>query len=242
MPRTERVFERDYLLHAMSGAIRLEAAGRTWLLPPTFAAWVPADTPIVLEMTVPVRSASVLFVPDFADGAVAWPDRVAGFAMTPLAREMALRCRRWGPDGAGWGPEAAAFFAAFAGVIAELAQAPMDLWRPASDDEGLSRAIRHTEAHAAEPITIAQVARAAAMSERTLLRRYADELGMTWSQSLRRVRMIDAIERLLGTDHPVTAIALEVGYASPSAFNAAFREYTGTTPSKMRAGDGVRLD
>ena len=230
MPRTERVFDRDYLLHTLSGAIRVSTPAATWLLPPTFAAWIPAGTPIVLEMPRPVRTASVLYAPGVAGG----PSGTCAFAMSLLAREMARHCRRWGPDCADHGPEAAAFFEALAALVRELAKVPLELWRPHSDDPALARAIRHTEVHAAGPLTVGEVASAAAMSERTLLRRYGEELGLTWGQSLRRVRMIAAIERLLSTDDPVTTIALEVGYASSSAFNAAFRDYTGTTPSDLR--------
>jgi AraC-like DNA-binding protein len=47
--------------------------------------------------------------------------------------------------------------------------------------------------------------------------------------------MIRAIEALAGTGDSVTAVALSVGYSSISAFNAAFREFTGRTPTEYRA-------
>ncbi|WP_420111776.1 helix-turn-helix domain-containing protein [Pseudactinotalea sp.] len=40
---------------------------------------------------------------------------------------------------------------------------------------------------------------------------------------------------LAGGDVPVTRIAYDVGYGSLSAFNAAFRDLTGMTPTTYRA-------
>jgi AraC-like DNA-binding protein len=47
--------------------------------------------------------------------------------------------------------------------------------------------------------------------------------------------VLRAVELLAADDAPVTRIAHEVGYGSLSAFNAAFRELTGATPSDYRA-------
>ena len=58
---------------------------------------------------------------------------------------------------------------------------------------------------------------------------------MTWRATLRRMRVLRAVELLAADDTPITMIAHEVGYGSLSAFNAAFRELTHTTPSGCRA-------
>ena len=56
---------------------------------------------------------------------------------------------------------------------------------------------------------------------------------MTWRAVLRRMRVLRAIEELAGESvrHDV---AHAVGYASLSAFNAAFRDLTGRTPTQYR--------
>ena len=58
---------------------------------------------------------------------------------------------------------------------------------------------------------------------------------MTWRAVLRRQRLLRAIEELAAGDEPVTRIAFAVGYSSLSAFNAAFLELTGRTPTDYRA-------
>ena len=58
---------------------------------------------------------------------------------------------------------------------------------------------------------------------------------MTWSAVLRRMRVLRAIERLATSEDSVTTIAHAVGYTSLSAFNLAFRDLTGRTPTQYRS-------
>ena len=47
--------DRHYLLYSAKGAIRLEAEDRHWMLPPSRAAWIPANTPITVTLTQPIE-------------------------------------------------------------------------------------------------------------------------------------------------------------------------------------------
>lgn len=67
------------------------------------------------------------------------------------------------------------------------------------------------------------------MSSRTLTRRFEAELGLTLRSWKRRLRLFRAIE-LLGGGHSVTATAMDLGYASASAFIFAFRSEFGCSP------------
>jgi AraC-like DNA-binding protein len=49
------------------------------------------------------------------------------------------------------------------------------------------------------------------------------------------MRVLQAIEELANGEDCVTTIAHTVGYTSLSAFNAAFRDLTGRTPTRYRA-------
>ena len=59
---------------------------------------------------------------------------------------------------------------------------------------------------------------------------------MTWRGALRRLRVLHAIELLAGTERTVTQIAMDVGYSSLSAFESAFRDLVGNSPTEYRAG------
>jgi len=67
------------------------------------------------------------------------------------------------------------------------------------------------------------------MSARTIARAFRAETGMTFTQWRTRVRMIAAVE-LLGAGEPVGLVARRVGYATISAFSAAFSRTMGRPP------------
>src|SRR5881394_3316234 len=58
--------DRHYLLCASRGALRLEAHGMSWVLPPARAALIAAGEPIQVAIPLPVTTSSVLFDPGFA--------------------------------------------------------------------------------------------------------------------------------------------------------------------------------
>ena len=78
-----------------------------------------------------------------------------------------------------------------------------------------------------------EIASHLAMSEATLRRRLADE-GVTLSELLVDTRMSFALTLLQSTDLPVTRIANDVGYESPSRFAVRFRQRFGFAPSDIR--------
>jgi transcriptional regulator GlxA family with amidase domain len=105
---------------------------------------------------------------------------------------------------------------------------------PAAKSPGLVRAMAWTEERMAEAPDFETLARDIAMTPRSLARRFAGEMGMTWRQALRRLRMIRALELLAEPAASITQTAFAVGYSSLSAFNAAFLDFTGETPSSYR--------
>ena len=119
-------------------------------------------------------------------------------------------------------------------VSLRLAATPSPLCLPLPASEPLRRALDLTEAAAGEAPTFAEIARQTGQSTRARSRRFADEMGMTWRQALCRIRMMRAVEALAGSDAPVTDIAFQVGYNSISAFNAAFRDLLGVSPTRYR--------
>ena len=68
-------------------------------------------------------------------------------------------------------------------------------------------------------------------SGRTLARLFKRETGMTFGEWRRQRILLAALERL-SENHSVTTVALELGYNSPSAFIAMFRQCLGMTPTQ----------
>ncbi|CAN5828877.1 helix-turn-helix transcriptional regulator [soil metagenome] len=229
-------FPGHYLLYASTGAFHLEVGNARWLLPPQRAAWVAVGTPLRLTGAGTGATSSVLFVeqalPQFA-----FICRV--FAVSALAREMLLYAMRWGADREPT-PDSAAnqsadyFFQSLATVCIELAAQPDELWLPQAQSTELRTALDYTLNNLGDALTVSDVARAVSVSERTLARRFTEETSMTWTHYVRRARMIRAMELLGAVEPKIIDIAYAVGFTSISAFNHAFREFTGETPSSYR--------
>ncbi|MGA7460866.1 MAG: AraC family transcriptional regulator [Candidatus Korobacteraceae bacterium] len=78
--------------------------------------------------------------------------------------------------------------------------------------------------------TLAQLCKQAGASKRTVERLFLEEAGMTFGKWRQQLRLMQAV-RLLASGAPVTQVALEAGYSTPSAFISMFRKLLGTTPS-----------
>jgi AraC-like DNA-binding protein len=231
-PPRELCVDRHYLLCASTGALRLEAQGQSWLLPPARAALIEAGQSIRVSIPQPVTTASVLFDTGLTP---APPAPLAVFDLSPLARTLVAECREWGQSDQPLPAYAATLFAALAAVTWRLAERPGPVVVLAGRSTELRRALELTQEHLGGDIRFENVAGKVGLTPRSLARRFEGEIGMSWRAVLRRMRVLRAIEELAADDTPVTEIAFSVGYASLSAFNAAFRGLTGCTPTEYRA-------
>jgi transcriptional regulator GlxA family with amidase domain len=84
-------------------------------------------------------------------------------------------------------------------------------------------------------LPLAELARAAATSTRTLARRVRAALGLTPRALVHQIRMQHAVHLLETTRAPVDEVAARVGYADAAAFRRVFRKVVGESPRAHRA-------
>lgn len=87
----------------------------------------------------------------------------------------------------------------------------------------------------AEPISLAEVARAVGRSPSHLTAAVREHTGMTVLQWITERRMADARRRLQQTDEEISIIAERVGYADPAYFTRLFRRAHGRSPREFRS-------
>jgi len=231
-PARDLCVDHHYLLCVSTGALRLEAQGQAWLLPPARAALIEAGRTIRVSNPQPVTTASVLF----DTGRTASPPApLTVFDLSPLARALVTECGTWGESDRPLTAYADTLFAALAAVTWRQAEQPSPVVVPAGRTPELRRALQLTEQQLCGEVRFEDLANQVGLAPRSLARRFEDETAMSWRAVLRRMRVLRAIEELAAGDTPVTEIAFMVGYRSLSAFNAAFRELTGRTPTQYRA-------
>lgn len=217
------------LVYASSGAMRVSTPDAAWLVPPTRAIWVPGGTPHEIQMRGSVAMRTLYLAPSGGDPRL---DVCRAIEVAPLLRELILHIVRIGmldvDDLA---------HARLEGLLIDLLAAgetaPLELPLPADP-----RARAFAERLLAEPgseAAFADLARGSGASLRTLQRLFLGETGLSLDAWRVRARMQQAVVAL-SSGASVTSAALDAGYASPSAFIAAFKKAFGVTPAKWRAG------
>jgi transcriptional regulator GlxA family with amidase domain len=101
--------------------------------------------------------------------------------------------------------------------------------------------------HLSQPLTVAQLARVANQSPRTLARRFRETLGTSPLQWLLEQRVRLAQELLETTDEPIEAIARRAGFGTAVNLRQHFGRITSVSPQSYRhvfrrRGNGARAD
>ncbi len=223
----DRSHDWHQLTYAVRGQLEVITQDARRIVPADRAVWVPAGTQHTEVMRAPCSVRSIYVAP----GATAIAaDRCRTIAVTPLLRELILHVSRIGAL-----DRRQAHQARLVDVVLDLLAAaedvPLELRSPRDP-----RARRFAELVTDDPgadATIAQLARKAGASVRTLERCFLAETGLPVGEWRRRVRLFHAL-RLLEAGTSVTEVALDVGYASTSAFTAAFTRQFGRPPTGRR--------
>jgi len=97
------------------------------------------------------------------------------------------------------------------------------------------RVIDYIHTHAADDLSLDQLADVAAMSRFHWHRVFTAIMGASPAQIIRSVRMHKATMLLLRTDLPISEIAARVGYPNDRSFARTFKDAYGQTPKAFRA-------
>ncbi|RIK85771.1 MAG: AraC family transcriptional regulator [Hyphomicrobiales bacterium] len=215
------------LVYAVAGVLTVSVEGRRYAIPPEQAAWVPAG---MLHGSATLLGAEFHSLYVAADPAFGLAGREMVFAVPPLLRALILEVAAL---------EAAAERGPYRDQVLALVLSHLRRMRPAAaalpwpGDPRLVRLCEALHARPDDPLPVAEWGRRLGMSERTLARRFLDETGMTLRAWRRRLRLFRGLE-LLEAGMSVTDIAIELGYASTSAFIYMFRAETGESPDAYR--------
>lgn len=98
-------------------------------------------------------------------------------------------------------------------------------------DDRVAAAIRRMHERPTEQWTVANLARASAMSRSAFFDRFRQTVGMAPMEYLLHWRMVLAKDLLRLREGSIAEIARRVGYGSASAFSVAFLRHVGTPPS-----------
>lgn len=98
----------------------------------------------------------------------------------------------------------------------------------------LIRLDRFIAGHLSSPLSVADLAREACLSEAHFRQCFREQAGLSPWQYVRNRRLEAARQLLTGSELPLSEVAARTGFASQSAFSHACREVFGASPSGLR--------
>lgn len=222
-PHTHR---KHQLMFATRGVLHVSTPSSEWILPPSRAIWIHANTVHHVELKKPA-CASVLYIQPSALSASNL-DQCIVLDVPPLVKELITTCTRFR-----WNYPLDSPQARIAQVLLDqlslVDQAPVSLPLPVDTRAlAVAHAVR-TNPAGREPL--ADLAESCGTSARTVERLFTMEIGLSFGVWRQRLRLIVALE-MLAYGAPVATAAMEVGYSTPSAFVVAFRNMFGVTPAR----------
>ncbi len=230
LPPSARIRRHRHHLHQIvypsSGAVSVTTPAGTWITPTNRAIWIPAGVWHEHRFHGHTRFHGVALEPERYRRGPAAPTVLA---VNPLMRELIVACSQ---SDAVDTDEHHRMLA----VIHDQLQTTSihePLWIPTPTDSRLQQACALITDNLAAPLALRHISNRVGVSQRTLSRLFADELGMTYPQWRTQVRLQHAL-MLLAENHGVTAVALTCGWATPSAFIDTYRRAFGHTPGARR--------
>lgn len=212
------------------GVLVMGASGRTWVLPPSLALWIPAGVAHSVAVSGPTTMLSIYVEPDRCP--LTWVEPTV-VASTGLAGALAAHLAQ-----ADLSPgERARAEAVLWDVL--VARPIVTLAPPTPTDERARAVAEGLLADVTDERTLAEWGRSVGASPRTLARLFASETGVGFERWRTTARLAAALP-LLANGMSVGATSRRVGYATPSAFVAAFRRVVGSTPAEYVRPGGER--
>jgi AraC-like DNA-binding protein len=216
------------LLCACTGAMTVYGGRSSWIIPPGNAVFIPAGITHSIRMWGGVALRSLYFPAGQQAPALAG-DQCRVLSVTPLLRELVLRVIELRALDA----RIPAHESLLNVLLDEMNLAPeKPLVLPLPADARAMAVARHLLAAPSTPETLDDLAHCYGAGRRTLERLFQRETGLSFGLWRQKVRLLDAI-RLLAEGNSVTVAALDTGYASLSAFIAAFKKTFGYTPGRL---------
>ncbi|WP_240504592.1 AraC family transcriptional regulator [Tsuneonella mangrovi] len=217
------------LLYASSGVMSVVVDAESFVIPPQRALWIPAGALHEVSCRGPVSIRTLYFEDALGDlaGSECRVIEISDF-LKALILEL-IRCK----DNHDVGGRQERIVELLIDEVRAMPVAPFSAKMPT--DYRLLRVCRRILENPADDSDLDDYASLAGMSRRTFTRLFRQETGMGLAVWRQQVRLMEAVS-LLAMGQPVTTVAFDVGYESPSAFSAMFHRSFGSSPSHYRPG------
>jgi len=218
---------RAQLIFAIAGTMTVRAADGLWILPPSNALWVPAGVVHQIRTSGPVEMRTLYIQPGHAQRI---RNECHVMFVSPLLRELIVRAMEL-PALYDQHGMAGRVMMLILDEVARLPAQPLGLRMPA--DARLLRLCEIVLRDLSAIDSIARLGAAVGLSERSVIRLFPKETGLSFRRWHNQARLLKAFE-LLDQGQSLTRVALDVGYSGPSAFAKMCRRTLGKAPTALR--------
>lgn len=216
--------QKHQLIYATSGCINLSFDDLQCVLPPTKAAWIPANLSHCAVMRNIVAYRSIYFDPQ---AIMNLPSELKVININPLLTELINRMGYWQ-----WDKPVIEQYHTLGLFLEELKLAPeQPLLLPIPKDKRLKTWLAAMQKQECFPQPLSVMASDIGASSKTISRIFIQETGMPYQAWRQQFRLQKAIE-YLSLGEPINQIAAKLHFCSDSAFISFFKLHTNTTPRK----------
>jgi len=199
-----------------------------WVVPPLRAVWIPALTDHQINVSGELSMRTLYIDPTFFYGPM---ESCCVINVSPLLKELILHAVSLPRLYPLRGPEERLLMVLL-DRIKDMSINPLQL--PIPVDARLKKIYKHLSTNPGNNRTLEDWGKIVGATGRTLARHFRLETGMSFVQWRQQIRIMEAL-KLLGMKDPVTTVAFELGYESPSAFISMFKKALGKTPGQYFA-------
>lgn len=223
---------RAQFLYGMTGLMEVNTDDGAWVVPPYSGVWIPAGKPHRVRM-LGVSTRSLYIEPEAAPRLARHCEvLVVGALLHQLlfaSAEVPTRYDEAGRDGA-----------LMRLLLHELrCAATLPLFAPQPRDPRLARLCAAFLQRPSIQASPSEWARRLSKSPRTFARFFKQQTGLSFGAWRQQACLLAALPKLTA-GASITAVALELGYDSPSAFSTMFRKALGQPPSVFVASSPTR--
>lgn len=220
--------KKGQVIFSASGTMSVITAAGSFVIVHNRAAWIPPGVEHQVKALDSLQLRTLFIDPTAVQKLPQHPSLIS---VSPLIRELILyavsrpTCYDFG----------SADDRVMSVLLEQLDPAPAPSFHvPMPKDPRLLRVANALLENPADPRTLEEFAKSAGASTRTLTRLFQEETNMPFRQWRLQVRLTGALKRL-AQNEPISNIALDLNYSTPSSFVVAFKKAFGVTPGRYFA-------
>lgn len=236
-------FERNYdthyhlkgqLSYVEDGIAYVTIKNQQFIVPARYFIWIPKNVPHKLKVSHSATQLHSIYFPEFLDVTNDFHNEFGIYPATDLIIAIIRFSEKWNKKSVNKTMEYFELIKSLYQIIAEKKESRLALQLPFSENEQVIKVTLFIQGNYDKNLSLEVMTEKFNMSERTFTRWFKKELGISFVQYLKSVRILNAIELLLKTNLSIAEISNHVGYDSLSSFSNLFFTFTGKRPNEMR--------